>query len=91
MCTNCAPLLTDLFVYSYEAGCVLRLLRDKNKKTSCVFQTCIHIIYTYNVQSINNHNFHNYVHFINPDESEIKDSTESDISASYLDILLNID
>jgi hypothetical protein len=38
--------------------------------------------------SINNHNFHNYVHLIYPDELEIKDTTES---ASYLDILLNID
>jgi hypothetical protein len=28
---------------------------------------------------------------INPDELEIKDTTESDKSASYLDILLNID
>ena len=41
--------------------------------------------------SINNHNFHNYVHLIYPDELDIKDTTESDKSASYLDILLNID
>jgi hypothetical protein len=32
-----------------------------------------------------------YVHLIYPDELEIKDTTESDKSASYLDILLNID
>jgi hypothetical protein len=43
------------------------------------------------VPSINNHNFHNYVHLIYPNELEIKDTTESDKSASYLDILLNID
>ena len=36
-------------------------------------------------------NFHNYVHLIYPDELEIKDTTESDRCASYLDILLNID
>jgi hypothetical protein len=38
--------------------------------------------------------FHNCVHLIYPDELEIKDTTESDKSASclmYLDILLNID
>jgi hypothetical protein len=34
---------------------------------------------------------HNYVHLIYPDELEIKDTTEYDRSASYLDILLNID
>ena len=32
-----------------------------------------------------------YVHLIYPDELEIKDTTESDRCASYLDILLNID
>ena len=49
--------------------------------------------YIDDVLSINNHtyNFHNYVHLIYPDELEIKDTTESDRCASYLDILLNID
>jgi hypothetical protein len=31
------------------------------------------------------------VHLVYPDGLEIKNTTESDISASYLDILLNID
>jgi hypothetical protein len=43
------------------------------------------------VLSINNHNFHNYVNLIYANELEIKDTTESDKSASHLDILLNID
>jgi hypothetical protein len=30
--TNCAPLLADLFLYSYEAEFVQRLLQDNNKK-----------------------------------------------------------
>ena len=47
--------------------------------------------YIDDVLSINNHNFHNYVHLIYPEELDIKDTTESDRSASYLDILLNID
>jgi hypothetical protein len=47
--------------------------------------------YIDDVLSINNHNFHNYVHLIYPDEPAIKDTTESDKSVSYLDILLNID
>jgi hypothetical protein len=47
--------------------------------------------YIDDVLSINNHNFHNYVHLIYPDDLEIKDTTESDKSASYLDILLNVD
>ena len=36
--------------------------------------------YIDDVLSINNHNFHNYVHLIYPDELDIKDTTESDKS-----------
>jgi hypothetical protein len=47
--------------------------------------------YIDDILSINNHDFHNYVHLIYPDELEVKDTTEYDLSASYLDILRNID
>jgi hypothetical protein len=47
--------------------------------------------YIDDVLSIKNHNFHNYVQLIYPDEFEIEDTTECDKSALYLDILLNID
>jgi hypothetical protein len=47
--------------------------------------------YIDDVLSINNNNFHNYVHLVYSDELEIKATTESDKSASYLDSLLNID
>ena len=61
----------------------------KTKKLAVSFN----LTYRYidDVLSINNHNFHNYVHLIYPDELEIKDTTESDRCASYLDILLNMD
>jgi hypothetical protein len=48
-------------------------------------------LYINDVLSINNHHVHNYVHLIYLDELEIKDTTESDKSASYLDILPTID
>jgi hypothetical protein len=83
--TNCAPLFANLFLYSYEA----ELLQDNNKKQGMsIKHTFIHIDY---VLSINNHNFHMYVHLIYPDVFEIKDTTESEKSASYLDILLYFD
>ena len=66
-----------------------KLLRDNNKKQAVSFNHTFR--YIDDVLSINNHNFHNYVHLIHPDELGIKDTTESDKSASYLDILLNID
>jgi hypothetical protein len=84
--TNCAPLLADLFLYSYEPEFVQKLLRDNNKKLAVSFNHTFR--YIDNVLSIINHNFHSYVDLIYPDELEIKDTTESEKSASYLDILL---
>jgi hypothetical protein len=63
--------------------------RYKNK----ILAMCFKHTYRYidDILSIHTLNFHSNVHLIYPDELEIKDTTESDISASYLDILLNID
>ena len=65
---------------------------NKNKKKQRL-AVSFNLTYRYidDVLSINNHNFHNYVHLIHPEELDIMDTTESDRSASYLDILLNID
>jgi hypothetical protein len=38
MGTNCAPLLADLFLYSYEAEFVQKLLRVDNKKLAVSFK-----------------------------------------------------
>ena len=81
--------MADLFLYSYEAEFVQKLLRDNNKKLAMSFNHTFR--YIDDVLSINNHNFHNYVHLIYPDELQIKDTTESDKSASYLYISLYID
>jgi hypothetical protein len=37
MGTYCAPLLADLFLYSYEAEFVQKLLQDTNKKLAVSF------------------------------------------------------
>jgi hypothetical protein len=89
MGTNCALLLADLFLHSYEAKFVQKLLRDINKNLA----VSINHIFRYidDVVSMNNNNFHNYVHLIYPDELEIKGTTESEKSASYFGILLSID
>jgi hypothetical protein len=74
--TNCAPLLADLFLNSYEAEFVQKLLRDNNQKKPKKLAVSFNHTFRYidDVLSINNYNFHIYVH-----------------SASYRDILLNID
>ena len=43
------------------------------------------------VLSINNSDFENYLGHMHPAELEIKDTAESNISASYLDLLLSIE
>ena len=89
MGTNCAPLLADLFLYSYEAEFIQKLVREKNKTLAVAFNSTFR--YIDDVLSINNVNFHSYVNSIYPCELEIKDTTDSDMSVSYLDILLEKD
>jgi hypothetical protein len=55
------------------------------KKNCHIFQP-----YIDDVLSINNHNFHNYVHLTYLDELEKKGTTESNIFASYLDFLFDV-
>ena len=88
MGTNCAPLLADLFLYSYEADFIQGLLK-KNEKglvRSLNFTLC----YTDDVLSLNNSRFGDFVDRIYPIELEIKDTTNTDRSASYLDLHLEI-
>jgi hypothetical protein len=85
MGTNCAPLLPELFLYSYEAEFVQKLLRDKNTPNPPK-TLALSFIHSYwfidGVLSISNHNFHKYVHLIYPDELD-RNTTESEKSAPY--------
>ena len=47
--------------------------------------------YIDDVLSLNNNRFTDYLHIIYPSELEIKDNTNTDNSASYLDLFLEID
>ena len=85
---NCAPLLADIFLYSYEADFIQSLLSTGKKHLASRFN----LTYRYidDVLSINNPEFENYLGQMYPAELEIKDTTESTTSASYLDLLLSI-
>ena len=89
MGTNCAPLLADLFLYSYEAEFIQKLLSQKQKVIAQSFN------YTYryidDVLSLSNHNFDQYVDQIYPPELDIKNTTESTRSTSYLDLMLSVE
>jgi hypothetical protein len=88
MDTNCSPILADLFLYSCETEFVQKLLQYNVKILAVSFNHRFRHID--DVLSINNHNFHNYVQVIYPNELQLNGSTESEKSALYLDILLNI-
>ena len=88
MGTNCAPLLADMFLYSYEAEFIQSLLSAGKKRLASQFNFTYR--YIDDVLSINNPDFENYLGQMYPPELEIKDTTESNTSASYLDLLLSI-
>ena len=89
MGTNCAPLLADLFLYSYEAKFLQGLLQKKDKKLAQSFNFSFR--YIDDVLSLNNPKFTDYLHLIYPNELEIKETTDTPNSASYLDLYLYID
>ena len=89
MGTNCAPLLADLFLYSYEAEFIQEQLRKGNKNLASKFNLTFR--YIDDVLSINNDAISNYLHIIYPPELEINETTESHCSASYLDLFLEFD
>ena len=88
MGTNCAPLLADIFLYSYEAEFIQSLLSTGRKQLASRFDFTYR--YIDDVLSINDPEFENYLGQMYPVELEIKDTTESNTSASYLDLLLSI-
>ena len=88
MGTTCAPLLADIFLYSYEAEFIQSLLSTGRKQLASRFNFTYR--YIDDVLSINNPEFENYLGQMYPVELEIKDTTESNTSASYLDLLLSI-
>jgi hypothetical protein len=87
MGTNCAPLLAELFLYSYEADFIQGLLKKNEKKLAFNFT----FRYIDDVLSLNNFRFGDFVDRIYPIELEIKDTTDTVTTASYLDLHLEID
>jgi hypothetical protein len=89
MGTNWAPLLADLFPFSYEADFIQGLLKKNEKKLARSFNFTFRYIDDF--RSLNNYRLGDFVYRIYPIELEIKDTTDTDRSASYLDLHLEID
>ena len=89
MGTNFARLLADLFLYSYEADFIQGLLKKNEKKLARSFNFSFR--YIDDVLSLNNSRFGDFVDRIYLIELEIMDTTDTDKSPSYLDLILEID
>ena len=89
MGTNCAPSLADLFLYSYEAEFVQSLLQAGKKHLAQQFSFTYR--YIDDALSLKNTKFAEYLEFIYTRELEIKETTETAASSSYLDCYLYID
>ena len=83
------PLLADLFLYSYEAEFVQSLLKAGKKHLA----QQVNFTYRFidDVLSLKNTKFAEYLEFIYQPELEIKETTKTAASSSYLDCYLYID
>jgi hypothetical protein len=77
---NSAPLLADLFLYSYEADFIQELLQKNEKKLTQSFNFTFR--YIDDVLSLNNYKFGDSFDRNLPIEIEIKDTTDTNRTAS---------
>jgi hypothetical protein len=89
MGTNCAPLLVNLFLYSYESEFLQKLLKDKKIHEARAFNFAYR--YIDDVLSINNSRFAECLPLIYHPELEIKETTYTASSASFLNLYLEFD
>ena len=88
MGTDCAPVVADLFLFSYEYNFLEKLTKEKKlhlaKKFNLVFR------YIDDLFSLNIEDFGKYAKEIYPPELELKETTEGKTTASYLDLSITI-
>ena len=87
MSISCFLLLIDMLLYLYKADFIQRFLKQNEKKLARSFNCTFR--YIDDVLSLNT--FDELVDRIYPIEFEIKDTTDTDMSASYLDLQLALD
>ena len=89
MGTNCAHLLADIIMFVLKLSRIQTVFALGWKETASSFKFTNR--YIDDVLSINNQNFENDLGQIYPAEFEIKYTTDSNTSTSYLDLLLSIE
>ena len=87
MGTNCAPLLANLLLYSYEVE-FLKSMKKSNKKLAKAFNLTSR--YIDDLISINNIRFKQLLKDIYPEELVVSETSESRNVVSYLYLLIDI-
>ena len=87
--TNCAPLLADLFLYSYENEFFNKLVKEGKRKLARRFNLSYR--YIDDLISFNNKRFKEFISDIYPKELTISETTESTSVASHLNLLFTRD
>ena len=86
---NCAPLLADLFLYSYENEFLDKLIKEGKRKLA----RKLNLSYRYidDLISFNNKRFKEFISDIYTKELAISETIESTSVASYLNLLFTGD
>ena len=89
MGTNCAPLLADLFLYSYENEFQDNMIKDGHRRLARSFNLCYR--YIDDLIVFNNKKFLDYLKEIYPSDLTVEKANKSDHLADYLDLTFIID
>ena len=89
MGTNCAPLLADLFLYSYENEFLDNMIRSGHRRLAKSFKLCYR--YIDDLIVFNNKKFLDYLKEIYPSQLTVEKANKSDHLADYLDLTFIID
>ena len=86
---NCAPLLADLFLYSYENEFLDNMIRSGHRRLARSFNLCDR--YIDDLIVFTNKKFLDYFKEIYPSQLTVEKANKSDHLADYLDLTLIID
>ena len=89
MGTDCAPLLANLLLFYYEYEHMKNLVKD-NLQAAMKFNGTTRMRYIDDLLTLNNSGFASKLPDIYPPELDLKKTTESPSTVSYLDILITI-
>ena len=89
MGNNCAPLLADLSLYSYENEFLDNMIRSSQRRLAKSFNLCYR--YIDDLIVFNNKKFLDYLKEIYPSQPTVEKANKSDDLAYYLDLTFIID